>query len=90
MVTHKDFESNCKRIAKLIMKEASNPTSDCVLFGSISIDVSLSLIENITENGTRKYEKRINDLLKCCHVTHSNVGHEETRKYYVLDVEFDD
>lgn len=65
MIAHKNFESNCKRIAKAIKKEVyNNPTSDSNLFGSCTFDVSAKLMEDVTNVGERQYINGINKELK--------------------------
>lgn len=71
MLANKDFESNCKRIAKAIMKKASDLTS-----GTIDVEVSSALFEEYNKDKGKhisNYVKNINKQLKGCVVSHKAV-----------------
>lgn len=99
MIIHRDFESNCKRIARYVMKQGGNPQSeqfdDMIDLGRISVDVSKPFFEwfNAEIRGNRKMLKKfnaeINKHLKGCSVKWYSIGEYETM-YLVFDVEFDD
>lgn len=73
MITHRNFESDCKRIAKVIQKEANDPISDAVYYGKVSVDISEKLacfLDELIEQDKKKFnktfEKEINRHLKGC------------------------
>lgn len=92
MVIHKEFESNCKRIAKEIMKIASDPSDeqfdDMICFGDVTVDVSKVVITDFKAVGKAKYEKEINKHLKGCRVKYKTHGYSDW--FIQFDVEFDD
>lgn len=92
MIAHKDFKSNCKRIAKYIMKQSENPQSeqfqDMICFGNVIVDVSANLIDDFNAVGKAKYVKEINKNLKGCCVKYKNCGFAQ--RYIKFDIEFDD
>lgn len=97
MLANKDFYSNCKRIAKAIMKDAfSSPTSDAVLFGSVSIQVSENLLGDfncIKENKQKSnelYEQEINKHLKHCRIKTNTCGFDGSGFYLAFNIEFED
>ena len=51
MLAHKDFESNCKRIARYVMKQASNPASE-EFSDMICLGKFLSRLVNPSLNGS--------------------------------------
>jgi hypothetical protein len=61
MIAHKDFESNCKRLAKHIVKH--NIDLDVLGSGVIVIDVSKALVDDFNAN-KKGYEKEINKHLE--------------------------
>ncbi len=89
MVAHKDFESNCKRIAKQIMKDCQDPTSDAIFLGTTSVDVSSSLIDDFNKVGAKSYIKGINKYLSGCSVTFKTIGTDDNW-CLCFNVEFDD
>lgn len=66
MITHRDFESNCKRIAKWILKESSDTRSEIfdlmIHSETFPLEVSKPLMADFKANN-RKYTRRINKLL---------------------------
>lgn len=92
MIAHKEFESNCKRIAKYIMKQARNPQSEqfegMIDFGAVIVYVSEKLIGDFNTVGKAKYEKEINKHLKGCSVKYNTHGYPNW--YIKFDIEFDD
>lgn len=95
MVTHRDFESNCNRIAKAIQKQANDPTSDARLFGVADVWVSAKLIDwfNAEVRKDKKqmklFEKEINKHLKGCIITWDTLGISGGWKLY-FHIGFDD
>lgn len=63
MISHKNFESNCKRIAKHIVKCSYDLNDDVMAFGRIVIDVSRPLFDDFEAN-KKSYEKEINKHLE--------------------------
>jgi hypothetical protein len=61
MIAHKDFESNCKRLAKHIVKHSID--IDVITSGIIVIDVSKALVDDFNTN-RKGYEKEINKHLE--------------------------
>lgn len=92
MIAHKDFESNCKRIAKYIMKQATNTRSEqfatMVDFGVVIVYVSSALIDDFNTTGKKKYEKEINNNLKGCSVKYQTHGFPNW--FIKFEIEFDD
>lgn len=95
MVTHKDFESDCKRIAKYIMQQATNPSSeqfdDMINFGSVIVDVSSTLVKAFNANKYKdvpKWEREINKHLQGCSVRYNTLGYPNW--FIKFDIEFDD
>ena len=89
MISHKNFESDCKRIAGYIMKLARNPLDDqfddMILFGKVTVDVSISLIDELKKD-RKKWEREINKYLKACCIKIDSVD-----EYYIrFNIEFDD
>lgn len=96
MITHKDFESDCKRIAKYIMQQATNTQSeqfeDMMVFGSVVVDVSPALIKAFNANKYKdvpRWEREINKHLKGCSVKYNTLGYHPNW-YIKFDIEFDD
>lgn len=88
MIVHKNFESNCNRIAKYIVKHSI----DVEVLGSgvIIIDVSKSLVDDF--NGKEKeYEKEINKYLekKGGKILNGRARNEEGW-YLAYNIEFDE
>lgn len=79
MIKHIDFESDCKRIAKEIQKDANNPTSDAILFGKTEVIVSESLIKFFNKyrksSKVHEWEAEINKYLKGCRVKYDTLGY---------------
>lgn len=71
MITHKDFESNCKRIAKVITKNSTDPI--VLGMGKIGVHVSSTLIQDFNETGKTKYVREINKHLNGMNVKFSSV-----------------
>ena len=103
MIVHKDFESDCKRIAKDIMRQATDTQSDdfadIISTGSVSIIVSEGLLGTFNaewlkdskkrKEETIKWEKEINKHLKGCSIKYNTVGYD--RGWFIkFDIEFDD
>jgi len=63
MLKNKDFDSNCKRLAKEIINKASNPLDDS-FYGQADVDVSPLMVEEIKRVGKNKYIREINRNLK--------------------------
>jgi len=61
MITHKKFESNCKRLAKYIVKHSIDV--EVVTSGVINIDASKSLVDDF-ESNKNGYENEINKYLE--------------------------
>ena len=89
MIAHKNFESNCKRIAKAIMKNCCDPTSDAILYGVTCVDVSSTLIKDFNRIGVKVYIKGINKFLKGCSVKHNTIG-TYSPWFISFNIEFDD
>lgn len=89
MIAHRNFESNCKRIAKEIQSECNNPTSDAICLGSTEVIVSKSLIHDFNHEGKDKYIKEINKHLKGCKVCFKTLGYGHGW-FIIFDIEFDD
>lgn len=94
MVIHKDFESDTKRIARVIMDEASNPFGDWVVFGKVFVDVSSSLLDDfnrlrLDKKSFKAYIDAINKHLKGCSVTFNDVGLNECH-YISFNIEFEE
>lgn len=70
MIAHKDFESNCKRLARAIMVESRNPES----YWGVVISVSKNLKKDFFEVGRAKYLKGINKRLKGFSVKFKGIG----------------
>ena len=79
MIKHIDFESDCKRIAKEIQKDANNPTSDAILLGKTEVIVSESLIKYFNQyrksSKVHEWEAEINKHLKGCRVKYDTLGY---------------
>ena len=97
MVTHKNYESDCRRIAKEIKKQASDPTGDTVLFGTAAVTVSESLVEcfeRIYQQDKKKFKKKldneINKYLKGFSAKFKYASVDYGHTVYIFDVEFDD
>ncbi len=92
MIAHKDFTSNCKRIAKYIMKQSGDSLSeqfeDMICYGNVVIDVSANLMDDFNAVGKAKYVKEINKNLKGCSVEYSECGYPQ--RYIKFNIEFDD
>lgn len=88
MIAHRNFESNCKRIAKHIVKHSID--LDVLGSGVIVIDVSKSFVDNFNTN-KNDYEKEINKLLenKGGKISNGRTGNEEGW-ILVFNIEFDD
>ena len=99
MLAHRDFESNCKRIARYVMKQASNPASeefsDMICLGRFSITVSEPFVKWFNaeikrdKKMLRKFNGEINRHLKGCSVQWDTIGKDE-RWLLVFYIEFDD
>lgn len=89
MIAHKNFESNCKRIAKAIMKDCDDTTSDAIFYGVTSVDVSSTLIKDFKRVGAKDYIKGINKYLKGCSVKHNTTG-TYSPWFISFYIEFDD
>lgn len=99
MIRHTNFESDCKRIAQYIMKQAKNPSSeqfnDMVDFGQCEVIVSKGLLDafNVDRDDKKKkankWAKEINKHLKGCSVTYKTVGYGHGW-FIIFDIEFDD
>ena len=70
MIAHKDLGSDCKRIAKYIMKLAKSPSddqfSDMICYGAVTVSVSRSLVEELNKDKWKhhkEWEKEINKNL---------------------------
>lgn len=88
MVLHKNFESNSKRLAKAIMREAfSSPTSDAILFGNCIVEVSSEMMRNITKKNEREYINAINEYLGGCKIT--KIGKSFEGGMYLLTFEIE-
>ena len=100
MVAHRDFESDCKRIAKVIQEEANDPIGDAVCFGSVCVDISRKLAcyldKLIRENKkkfNKEFEKEINKHLKGCKVEWNRIENNcifFTIEFDDVDPEFED
>lgn len=88
MITFKDFESNCKRIAKAIMKEARDPMSPAVLVGIVELDISKNLVFDFNLYKA-KYLKEINKHLKGCSVTFNSLNKSSVYTYIGFNIEFE-
>ncbi len=96
MIVHKDFGSDCKRIAKYIMKVAKNSLDDqfddMILFGKITVSVSKSLMVELNKDNCKHHKqwaKEINKNLKGCSVSISSVEtYDEC--FICFKIEFDD
>ena len=96
MIAHKDFESDCKRIAKEIMKIVSDPSNDqfddAICFGRLDVYISLPLVIDVNKERykyKKKWEKEINKHLKGCSITLNGVG--TGRGWFIsFNIEFDD
>ena len=88
MIAHRNFESNCKRIAKHIIKHSID--LDVLGSGVIVIDVSKSLVDDFNTN-KNDYEKEINKLLenKGGKILNGRTGNEEGW-ILAFNIEFDD
>lgn len=79
MTNHIDFESDCKRIAKEIQKDANNPTSDAILLGKTEVIVSESLIKYFNQyrksSKVHEWEAEINKHLKGCRAKYDTLGY---------------
>lgn len=96
MIAHKKLESDCKRIAKEIMKIASDPSDeqfdDMICFGKVTVNVSMSLVVELNKDKWKhhkEWEKEINKNLKGCTVSIDSVG-TSGEWYICFSVEFDD
>lgn len=87
MIVHKDFESNCKRIAKAIRRGCTD--SEVLLMGRICLPASTKLIEDFKSVGKKKYTKEINKHLKGLRVISGKIGFFD-KTLLVFDIEFDD
>lgn len=92
MIAHKDYESNSKRIAKYIMKQARNPQSEqfegMIDFGVVIVHVSEKLIGDFIAVGKAKYQKEINKHLKGCSVKYDSYSY--AHRCIRFNIEFDD
>lgn len=88
MIAHRNFESNCKRIAKEIQSECNNPTSDAICLGSTEVIVSKPLIHDFKYEGEAKYIDGINKYLKGCKVKFKTLGYGHGW-FIIFNVEFD-
>jgi len=96
MIAHKNFESDCKRIAKTIMKIASDPSDDkfddMICYGKVTVNVSSSLVEELNKDKWKhhkEWQKEINKNLDGCSVSIDSVG-TSGECFICLSVEFDD
>ena len=89
MIKNISIESNCKRIAKDIMKQCKDPEEilDIAAFGKVFVTVSDGLISDFKEN-KKAYIKNINKGLKDCSISNGRVGVDKDT--IVFDIEFDD
>ena len=96
MIVHRNLESDCKRIAKEIMKIASDPSNDqfddMICLGKVTVNVSSSLVTVLNEDRwkhRKEWEKEINKNLKGCSVSIDSVG-TSGECFICFSVEFDD
>jgi hypothetical protein len=87
MISHKDLESNCKRIAKAIRKGCTD--SEVLLMGRICLTASTKLLEDFKTVGKKKYIKEINKHLKGLRITSGDIGFFD-KSLLVFDIEFDE
>lgn len=89
MIKNISIESNCKRIAKDIMKQCKDTEEilDITAFGSVCVTVSDSLISDFKEN-KKTYTKLINKAIKDCSISNGRAGMEKNT--IVFDIEFED
>lgn len=92
MVIHRNFESDCKRIAKEIMKHADDIYGDAIAYGVITIEVSLGLIRAFNHDRyahVKEWEKEINKNLKGCKVTYNDL-YKRGLWFIKFNIEFDE
>lgn len=91
MVTHKDLESDCKRIAREIMKDANNPVGDAACFGTVIVCVSKALAMAYAAD-KKAYVRKINKYIKGCSIkSRITNNYFENGEYNIaFDVEFDE
>lgn len=96
MIAYTNFENTCKRIAKYIMKESSNTSSeqfdDMIVYGQITVEVSKSLIgEFNTCKGKNipKWVNQINKNLNGCSVKFKTLGYG-MGWFIIYYIDFDD
>ena len=96
MIAHKNFESDCKRIAKTIMKIASDPSDDkfddMICYGKVTVEVSKSVITELNKDRWKhhkEWEKEINHNLKGCSISIDTTGYCGYC-YVSFSIEFDD
>lgn len=89
MIKNISTESNCKRIAKDIMKQCKDTEKllDITAFGSVCVTVSEGIISDFEAN-KKTYTKLINKAIKDCSISNGRVGMEKNT--IVFDIEFDD
>ena len=72
MVNNINFESNCKRIAKYIKSNITEP--EVVMSGNIFVWVSSTLLDDFNAVGEKAYTKEINKHLKDFRVRYVTKG----------------
>ena len=91
-INNVNLESDCKRIAKTIMKIASDPSDDkfddMISFGKVDVVVSGSLLKAFNTQ-RKEYIKEINKNLKGCSVSYNTHGYGYGR-FILFNIEFDD
>lgn len=92
MVTHKNFESNAKRLAMVLMKVIKSDGEEwnnLMMSGNCRIQVSSELIKNIKAKDETKYINEMNKYLKICKVT--KIGRMFDGRYFLIfDVDWID
>lgn len=92
MIKHIEFTSDCKRIAKDIMKQADDIYGDAIAYGVVTVEVSLSLVRAFNHDRyahVNEWEKEINKNLKGCKVTYNDL-HKRGLWVITFNIEYDD